>query len=398
MELIMRNNEKLLKELADNLDLPDSAYQQAIARYKSLGEWFGRDDSSVKGNDPHIFPQGSFRLGIAIKPLTGEEEYDLDLACSLRSGITPSSHSQKDLKEIVGSELEEYRKSKGISEELESKHRCWRLEYQDAMKFHMDIVPCIPESEVQMKSLERAMISNGLSESLSKDVADNAVGITDDRHQNFEITAANWMISNPEGYAQWFESRMVEDIHVKAMREALQVDDVPIYNTKTPLQRAVQILKRHRDTMFENNPDSKPISVIITTLSASNYNGSASLESAFSSILSGLKEFADSGSDVVPNPVNPEENFADRWSMPDYKHLELKKNFHLWVEQVVRDFEYLYSSDNIAMIAESVTKNLSLSIEQKRLASALGISASSANTIAKPKLVGEPVSKPWLKS
>lgn len=144
------------------------------------------------------------------------------------------------------------------------------------------------------------------------------------------------------------------------------------------MQRAVQILKRHRDTMFKENPDSKPISVIITTLSATYYNGS--------------------GSDVVLNPVNPEENFADRWSMPDYKHLELKKNFHLWVDQVVRDFEYLYSSDNIEIIAESVTKNLSVSIEQKQLASALGISMATKKVAAKPKAVSEPVSKPWHQS
>jgi hypothetical protein len=130
--------------------------------------------------------------------------------------------------------------------------------------------------------------------------------------------------------------------------------------------------------MFKENPDSKPISVIITTLSATYYNGS--------------------GSDVVLNPVNPEENFADRWSMPDYKHLELKKNFHLWVDQVVRDFEYLYSSDNIEIIAESVTKNLSVSIEQKQLASALGISMATKKVAAKPKAVSEPVSKPWHQS
>ncbi|OCQ17948.1 hypothetical protein A7985_25055 [Pseudoalteromonas luteoviolacea] len=394
----MRNNENLLQELADNLDLPDGAYKQAIDRYQSLGKWFGRDESSVKDNDPHIFPQGSFRLGIAIKPLSGEEEYDLDLACSLRSGITPMSHSQNDLKDIVGNELEDYRKAKGISEELESKHRCWRLEYQDNLKFHMDIVPCIPENEVKMKSLAKAMASRGLAESFSKEVADNAVGITDDRLENFDGKPSEWMISNPEGYARWFESRMVENFQIKAACEALQVDDVPVYNTKTPLQRAVQVLKRHRDTMFKENPDSKPISVIITTLSATYYDGSSSLESAFLSVLKGLKEFSDSDSDVVLNPVNPEENFADRWSMPNYKHLELKKNFHLWVDQVVRDFEYLFTSDNLVMISESVLKSLSVSIEQKQLVSILGLSLAATKVTAQPKAVNEPVSKPWHRS
>ena len=46
------------------------------------------------------------------------------------------------------------------------------------------------------------------------------------------------------------------------------VDDVPVFAWKTPLQRSIQILKRHRDVMFWNSPNLRPISMIITTLSA----------------------------------------------------------------------------------------------------------------------------------
>ena len=47
---------------------------------------------------------------------------------------------------------------------------------------------------------------------------------------------------------------------------------MPAYKEKkSPLQRVVQILKRHRDLMF-NGDESKPISIIITTLAARAYN------------------------------------------------------------------------------------------------------------------------------
>jgi hypothetical protein len=42
----------ILSEMIDKLDLPDYIYEKAVNRYKSLGEWFDRDDSSVINNKP----------------------------------------------------------------------------------------------------------------------------------------------------------------------------------------------------------------------------------------------------------------------------------------------------------------------------------------------------------
>ncbi|MCA6925982.1 nucleotidyltransferase domain-containing protein [Pectobacterium versatile] len=393
----IRDNEQLLSKLVADLDLPGSAYEAAVRRYENIGEWLGREDSSCADFDPHIFPQGSFRLGIAIKPLSGLEEYDLDLACNLRSGVDSNTHTQKNLKELVGAELELYRNARNIRQPLEAKHRCWRLEYADNLRFHMDIVPCVPESEIRKKSLVVAMESYGVVESLAQRVAELALGITDDRHPNYSQKVSDWLISNPEGYAQWFESNMHPTEWSMVACESAQVDEVPMYKTKTPLQRIVQILKRHRDKMFADNPDSKPISVIITTLAASEYSGGSSLESALKEVLQGLKEFIKSDSNEVLNPVNPNENFADRWSMPAYKNLELKKNFHNWVNQVNRDFEFLLGSNELEMISESLAKNLSISLESQKLASLLSIPFASEAIASQPKVVSEPVSKPWSK-
>ena len=62
----------------------------------------------------------------------------------------------------------------------------------------------------------------------------------------------------------------------ESMQEA-RVEDVPEYQVKTPLQQGIQILKRHRDIMFVEDPDDKPISIIITTLAAHAYNNESYL-------------------------------------------------------------------------------------------------------------------------
>ena len=66
---------------------------------------------------------------------------------------------------------------------------------------------------------------------------------------------------------------------------AESVRAVPKYQSnKTPLQRAVQILKRHRDIMFAGDED-KPVSIIITTLAAKAYQGEGSITEALQTIL-----------------------------------------------------------------------------------------------------------------
>jgi hypothetical protein len=320
------------------------------------------------------------------------------LACSLTEGVSAGSHSQEDLKKLVGHELEQYRNARQIKAPLDEKHRCWRLDYADELSFHMDIVPCIPEEETQRRSLAVVMESYGMDRGLASSVSELAVGITDDRHLLYTVTPSDWMISNPEGYAKWFESRMKERFEKRAFAEAAQVDDVPIYRRKTPLQRVVQLLKRHRDQMFESKPDSKPISVIITTLAARSYTGGDSVEGALKEVLTGLNQFVNSSGDVVPNPVNPEENFADRWHMPKYAHLQLKQNFGNWVNAAIRDFQLLLENDDTSVLSDSMGPNFGINLSQDRVGTLLGITA--AVTAITHAVASQPVdlppSKPWI--
>ena len=378
------------------LELPDSAYDKARKRYEDLGEWFDRDESAVSGNNPHIFPQGSFRLGTAIRPLDESEKYDLDLACKLRDGISKDSHTQETLKKLIGIELEAYRKARGIKSELEPKHRCWRLEYQDDLSFHMDIVPCIPADEKRRMAILESIRNTGLDEYVAGAASQTTVSITDDRHEGYKHICDNWNISNPEGYAKWFEYRMNPQ-QTRILLEKAQVDDVPLFKKKTPLQRVIQILKRHRDNWSKDNPDSKPISIIITTQAARAYNGETDIVTAVGNVLEKMGGLVRPTKPRVPNPVDPEEDFADRWYRHDCLHLRLEENFNAWLLQARTDFQHLTSTTDTEFLCEHIEEKFSLRVNEAELKKQLGISAASANIVT-PKthtIDRQDSARPW---
>ena len=206
----MINNvkQKIINELVKSLDVPDSAYEAAERRYKDLGEWLQKSPSSKSRTFcPSVSCQGSFRLGTTVRPLSGDD-YDLDMACTLTSGLDTDAITQKELKALLGDDLECYRNERGIFEGLEEKHRCWRLNYQDELNFHMDNVPGIPAEDSVRRTVKAGMIKMGQAESLSGKVSEHAVSITDDRHPHYFQKTSGWLVSNPEGYALWFESQM----------------------------------------------------------------------------------------------------------------------------------------------------------------------------------------------
>ena len=93
---------RILRDLADEIDVPPSRYREATERYEAVGAWLDADGSELARYQPSIYPQGSFALGTAVKPL-GDEEYDVDTVCLLQR--TPYQVTQKQLKDLVGDRL-----------------------------------------------------------------------------------------------------------------------------------------------------------------------------------------------------------------------------------------------------------------------------------------------------
>ena len=391
--------DKKLEALVAEIELPDGAYDKAVDRYEDLGRWLNRDGSSVKQHNPHISPQGSFALGTAIYPLNPKEDYDLDLTCKLRDAVTRTSHSQFQVKEMVRHELELYRMARNIQERLEEMHRCWRLHYKDSPGFHLDTVPGVPTENVRRVVLERQMRAQGVPGHLLQELAADAIWITDNRSPTYRVVSPDWLSSNPAGYLRWFQSRLLGP---SLLAEAqAKIDAMPVYRRKTPLQKVVQLLKRHRDVMFEPLPDSKPISVIITTIAARHYRAGEGLAQTLATVLRALDDFRRSDSSEVLNPVNPEENFADKWTMTECAKHRLKQNFHTWVEQVAEDFERFSRATSGAQLASEAATGLKVTPSSDRLAHAFGAvaleAAPAVHTPPRVEIQQQPP-RPWQKS
>ncbi|HHD64610.1 MAG TPA: nucleotidyltransferase [Desulfobulbaceae bacterium] len=378
MNNILQNQlSQFLQSLADALDISEAQYEKAVKHYEAVGDWLSKDDSPITIYEPQIYPQGSFRLGTMIKPFNDADQYDIDLVCELKA-LKKENVSQKQLKDMVGDRLKENERYRKM---LKEGKRCWTLQYADSARFHMDILPAIPDDDI-----------NGIAREIGADLAESAILITDQE-------LYHWQHSNPKGYAEWFKERMKVQFNARRMllAESIRADleEVPEYKVKTPLQRAIQILKRHRDIRFGDNKD-KPISIIITTLAAQSYDNEADLLEALQNIVTkmpGLIERDEQGEAFIANPVNPLENFTDKWK----KHPEKEVRFQKWLEQVKDDLDTALSAGNPSDMIESLKPSFGdrmVNEVASKVFPDLSRAATAAVSIAPSINITKP-SKPW---
>jgi hypothetical protein len=89
--------------------------------------------------------------------------------------------------------------------------------------------------------------------------------------------------------------------------------------------------------MFKDSPEWKPLSMIITTLATHSYNGESELYKALTNIVERMPNFVCSTQPRIPNPLNPKEDFADRWATDQ----RFEQNFWAWHRQVKADIANL---------------------------------------------------------
>jgi len=314
---------KLLQDIVASLDISPSDFKTARSRYRAIRQWL-LDGNYQTGSSPKVYLQGSFRLGTVIRPFYDDRDGDFDIDQVFEFAQPWKDAPPAALKRDVGDRLKSHGTYNGLLDE-EGK-RCWTLQYaseEGRPGFHIDVLP-------SKQHLER--------------------GAPHIKITNKEIQSYTWHPSSPDGYYHWFKSKnhFSDDLIRDQSTELFETNrglydsrnDVPKRLLRTPLQRSIQLLKRHRDVYFSNN-DYKPISIIITTITTHLYNGENLIETIrkFVSyvtqrhkelILSkgldrdGILDYANGEWEIV-NPVDTnlpsqeQENFADRWNLePDF--------------------------------------------------------------------------------
>ena len=328
----------MLRQIAKELDITEDKYNKAVDSYKAVGTYLSNHINS----EVEIFPQGSFRLGTVIKPLSDEDDYDIDLVCRINKYFS----DPHKLKNEVGQALKESdRYSKMLQPEGK---RCWTLKYSDEAQYHMDILPSIKDVTYDID--KKLKITN-----------------RDEHTGNYEFTT-----TNPEAYFDWFNERQQEEKQRLLKNYAFQnnknIEDVPEYKVKTTLQVALQILKRYRDKKFENNPDDKPISIILTTIMAQIYTGENDVYELIKNFSSNYHKYIKikDGIEWVENPVNSDENFADKWQI----HPERKKAFNFFIAELNKDIinNTFITSGNLFEAAKSYKELFGTKIVEKAYA------------------------------
>jgi hypothetical protein len=242
-------------------------------------------------------------------------------------------------KQLVGDRLKQHERYKGM---LEEKPRCWRLNY--ANEFHMDITPSIPNV---------ACLNGG------ELVPDKALQC--------------WKTTNPKGYREKFQKRaeLIPQMRRTKLGEDRARADADIEpfpqrpRFKGLLCRIVQIAKRHRDVYFLRRAAAlAPISVIITTLTASSYEYCVrtfvydSELDVLCDVIKHMPNFIEQqtrGGRIqwcIWNETTQGENFAERWNTEP----ERAYAFNEWHAAALADLERITRSEGLDQLSKNLTE------------------------------------------
>jgi hypothetical protein len=355
--------DRMLFYICENLQLTETQHGKAEERYKAIARVIDGPESPFIDIESNLYPQGSMRLATTVKPIGGP--HDLDFVCEFAV-----SHQRVNPMALLD-EMYGLFKSHGVyGGMVEKKNRCVRIIYKD--EFYLDILPACRDH------------GNG----------GTCVQVPD-RDQK------NWSPSNPLGYAQWFEAatrgimvRRVVSSSGLAMDKAASIEPIPQLQAteeKTVLQLITQLLKRWRDIHYADS-SFPPISVVLTTLAASLYQGEQFLSQGLLAILDRIVTRLDAAHALgkrleVRNPSHPKEDFSERWKDNSRAYYEfdlgIRRFAKAWKEICIKpgnpneDFEKLFGE-----VVKSVLIRQARSLQESREDGRLGIRSSGIITSA----------------
>lgn len=332
---------QVLEKVILSFDISPTDFNIAKGHYLAVEKFLSAGD--YQSGKVNIYLQGSFRLGTVIRPFRNSDnaDYDIDQVCEFSS----NGESAFTLKHDVGNHL---KKNSIYRDKLEEEgKRCWTLKYasSDTGKgFHLDILP-------------------------ARHSSDKHSTVIDITHKDRDTGNYTWRSSNPAGYYHWFKNKNAFNVDLlESQKNSIflsnqevygSIEDVPKQMIRTPLQRSIQLMKRHRDVYF-NGRKTSPISIILTTICAHQYKHGGILETVktfIDYVKKRLSEFISEGflpvdnvldhngqSWIIRNPQDELENFADKWE----GDRELARSFFAWVYELDRDIKAFRESARVS--------------------------------------------------
>ncbi|EOG1982820.1 nucleotidyltransferase [Proteus mirabilis] len=331
-----------LDYIVDSLDLTETQYSYIKRAYHAVGKYLSEGDNPIL-DGAIIYSQGSVRLNTTVKP-KGSEQYDVDLLCYL-----PNASKATGWAQVLDAVYDRLNSHETYSKMLHPLPRGYRIIYSG--EYHLDITP-------------------GIDWSYNPSEDNHPLWVPDSRLRN-------WKESNPAGYATWFdiitEKSPIFSFSNGGLESFSASDSVmplPNHNHKKLLNRIVQILKRHRDVWAskggKNRIEFKPISAIITTLSAHVYDFICDQKKVYDTdfdvildVLELMPQFitVTNGNYHVLNPSMYSENFAEKWNIVEgSKGEKLKYNFFQWHKAAIENINEIATSDGEDELLDNLSK------------------------------------------
>lgn len=353
---------ELIEKIAHILDITPDMYNHSESVVQGIAAYLKNINPNIK-----IYKQGSFKIGTVVRPYKKDRESDFDVDLVIEFSNEKKSVNPRYIKISLRKYLEGQNYEQFLDEEG---RRCWTLNYphkydDKTISFHIDLLPCVRESEGTKRNIKPDIYIN------------SAIAITHITDKRTNPYTYEWMPSNPLGYAKWFDDinyskyagiKGIDRQRVFENNRDLfgSLDKVDEVYTRSPLQRVIQILKRHKDVMYANTDceQYKPISIIITTLVGRIVEENNIVENdtyeLLNIVLKGLEYYASLQTQgitsdfaeeyktkkliqkrivegkakwFIKNPANSGENLANKWCQnPSYS-----SEFFKWVKQVQND-------------------------------------------------------------
>lgn len=360
-ELFQRDVEltMLLDRILAQCELPPDLHKKAQEHYEEKAKHLKKCPLLSKF-DVVIKPQGSMSYGTTVPPVSSKKkrnagEFDVDLLIAIeamKNQMIPNG---------LHSEIGTYLK-KEYAKDMSPIRFGWQLDYAFEDRMHFDIVPAVRSYHLEMGTILAA----------------------GDWKEN------KWKDTNPEGYTKDFlalceqlpiiEERLIafsnsaRAFNSKEAREPV-VERLPAPTLlKRPLQRAVQLTKRHRDVWFSKRSNDglkrRPASIVVTTIlwyAYQRYVANRHFTSAYAAFIKLAESLADSSilltkeiggkiHYILPNPTLPEENLVEKWNKEEYK--QDVSDFFVWAKEYSQFINALARAEGRHVLQNQLSSSL----------------------------------------
>jgi len=315
--------DRILAEIAFNVQLPPSLHRKATSRYKAVRTFLEGTDA-FEDQIEHFYPQGSMAIDATISNRGTDDEFDIDIVAQL-GGRFRSMQPNEILDELFDA-LDGYQ---GLT--VVRQTRCVTLYYADGM--HLDITPALREANTPDR---QSVITHSKGPAARADddfVPMNAYGFgvwyTDRTPFEFKVVE--------EFNRRW---RLFEAANYRADADVDEVPDQTEFVAKNTATLALQLAKRYRNIRYASYDGRIPPSVMISCMAGFVAEPGLTLSHMLLKLCRHIAReirAANARGDLlhVSNPAHDDDVFTDRW--PENQKQQIQ--FARYLDELVAGLE-----------------------------------------------------------